>query len=56
MRPKASQIVAHLAGGVAGAEQLGNTGAKAPVGDAGDGEQTGTQGAGQGHDPRVAEP
>ena len=43
--------------GVGGpAEQCGHQGAQALVGDAGDGEHAGTQGAGQGLDPRVAEP
>jgi hypothetical protein len=39
-----------------GAEQGGDVGAQAPVGEAADGMNAGAQGAGQGHDPRVAEP
>ena len=51
-----AQIVGHLRAGVVGAEQPGDVAAEPLVGDpadhvAGDGE-----GAGQGHDPRVAEP
>ena len=50
------QVVAHLVGGVGGAEQSGDAGAKAPVRDAGDGVDPDGESADQGHDPRVAEP
>ncbi len=51
------QVVAGLVHGVGGtAEQSGHQGAQALVGDAGNGEHGGAQGAGQGLDPRVAEP
>ena len=51
------QVVAGLVHGVGRtAEQSGHQGAQALVGDAGDGEHAGAQGAGQGLDPRVAEP
>jgi hypothetical protein len=53
---KPGQVIAHLGAAVGSGQQLGNTGAQAPVGEAGDGQQGGAQGAGQGHDPRVAEP
>src|SRR6266487_1059398 len=50
------KVVAGLVHAVGGAEQSGHQGAQALVGDAGDGEQRVGQGAGQGLDPRVAEP
>ena len=51
-----AQVVGHLAGGVGRVQQSGHQGAQALVGDAGGREQGGAQGAGQGHDPRIAEP
>ena len=42
--------------GVGGTEQAGYLGAKAPVGESGDGVERDAQGAEQGNDPRVAEP
>jgi len=53
---QAGELVAGLVGGVGGAEQAGHQGAQALVGDAGDGAQRVGEGAGQGHDSRVAEP
>jgi hypothetical protein len=53
---KPGEVVASLIHAVAAAEQSGHQGAQALVGDAGDGEQGGGQGAGQGLDPRIAEP
>ena len=53
---EAGEVVAGLVHAVAGAEESGHQGAQALVGDAGDGEQGVTQGAGQGLDPWVAEP
>src|SRR5512143_3290868 len=54
---QSGQVVAGLIHAVGGAaEQPGHQGAQALVGDAGDGEHRGAQGAGQGLDPRVAEP
>jgi len=50
------QVVTHLAHRVRHAEQGAHLGAKVPVGEPGDGVLAGAQGAGQGHDPRVAEP
>jgi hypothetical protein len=50
------KVVAGLVQAVGGAEQSGHQGAQALVGDVGDGEQRVGQGAGQGLDPRVAEP
>ena len=55
--PEPAEVVAGLVHGVGrAAEQPGHQGAQALVGDAGDGGQGGAQGAGQGLDPRVAEP
>lgn len=55
--PEAGQVVAGLVHGVVHtAEQSGHQGSQALVADAGDGEGGGAQGAGQGLDPRVAEP
>src|SRR5271169_2099117 len=51
-----AQVVGHLAGGVGGVQQSGHQGAQALVGDAGGCEQCLAQGAGQAHDPRIAEP
>jgi predicted ATPase/class 3 adenylate cyclase len=50
------QVVGHLAGGVGAAEQPGDQDAQVLVGEAGCGEQCLAEGAGQGHDPRIAEP
>jgi hypothetical protein len=50
------EVLGHLAGAVVTAEQPGDHGAEALVGEAGRGEQRLAQGAGQGHDPRIAEP
>jgi hypothetical protein len=50
------EVVGHLAGVVVAAEQPGDHGAQALVGEAGRGEQRLAQGAGQGHDSRIAEP
>ena len=50
---QAGQVVAHLVGRVAGAEQAAHPGAQAPVGEP-EGAEPGAQGAEQGHDPRVA--
>src|SRR5207344_1809681 len=50
------EVVTGPAHRVALTEQSGHQGAQALVGDAGDGEQADTEGAGQGLDPRVAEP
>ena len=49
------EVVAHLVDGVGDAEQLAHLGAQAPVGEA-EGVETDTQGAEQGHDPRISEP
>ena len=49
-------VIAHLAHRVRHAEQGAHLGAKAPVGEPGDGVHEGAQSAGQGHDPRVAKP
>jgi len=56
LRSSRSQIVAHLVDAVVGAEEGGHLGAQAPVGEPDDGVEGDTQGADQGHDPRVAEP
>src|SRR6266568_4759474 len=53
---EAGQVVAGLAGAVGLAGQSGHPGAQALVRDAGDGEAQHGQRAGQGLDPRVAEP
>lgn len=50
-----SQVIAHLAAAVVGAEESGHTPAKAVVGEAGDGVDHSTQGAGQGCGARVPE-
>jgi hypothetical protein len=50
------EVVGHLAGALVAAEQPGDHGTEALVGEAGRGEQRLAQGAGQGHDPRIAEP
>src|SRR5215211_2871269 len=49
------EVIAHLVDGVGDAEQLAHLGTEAPVGEA-EGGQTHTQGAEQGHDPRISEP
>ena len=53
---QAAQVVGHLAGAVVAAEQSGDQGAQALVGETGCGEQRLAQCAGQGHDPRIAKP
>ena len=53
---QAREVVTGLVDGVGGAEQAGHQGAQALVRDAGDGAQHVGEGAGQGHDSRVAEP
>ena len=50
------QVVAGLVHGVVDAAEQSGHKARRLVGDAGDGEHAGAQGAGQGLDPRVAEP
>src|SRR4051812_12759399 len=55
-QPQPSQVVGHLVGAVVAAEQPGDQDTQAFVGEAGRGEQRLAQGAGQGHDPRIAEP
>ena len=55
-RREPAQVIGHLAGGVGDVQQSGHQGAQALVGDAGCGQQGGAQGAGQGHDPRIAKP
>src|SRR6266704_2711654 len=52
---QAGQVVAHLVGRVGGAEQGGDLGAKAPVGEPDHAGEQDRQGAGQGHDPGIAE-
>ena len=49
------QVVAGLVDGVVDAEQMAHLGAEAPVGES-EGVQSDTQGAEQGHDPRISEP
>ena len=49
------QVVAHLVDGVGDAEQMAHLGTQAPVGES-EGVQADTQGAEQGHDPRISEP
>ena len=53
---QARQVAGGLIDGAGGAEQSGHQGAQALVRDAGDGAQRVGEGAGQGHDSRVAEP
>src|SRR6266542_4320497 len=54
---EAGQVVAGLVDGVGGAaQQRGHLGAEAPIGDAGGGGHGSSKGAGQGLDPRIAEP
>src|SRR5664279_2196893 len=50
-----AEVVAHLVAGVRLAEQVAHLGTQAPVAEPDDVVQGDTQGAGQGHDPRVAE-
>src|SRR6266704_1303897 len=52
---QAGQVVAHLVCRVGGAEQGGDLGAKAPVGEPDHAGEQDRQGAGQGHDPGIAE-
>jgi hypothetical protein len=49
LETQASEVVAHLGGGVWLAEESGDVPAKAFVGEAGDGVQQDVQGAGQSH-------
>ena len=49
------KVVAHLVDRVGRAEQMVHLGTQAPVGES-EGVEADTQGAEQGHDPRVAEP
>ena len=49
------EVVAGLVDGVGDAEQMAHLGAQALVGES-EGVQADTEGAEQGHDPRVAEP
>jgi len=56
VEPQPPQVVGHLPGGVSrAAEQSGHQDAQVLVGEAGRGEQGVAEGAGQGHDPRIAE-
>src|SRR5262249_40981330 len=55
VKAKTAQVVAHLRGGVGGAEQAGDKGTKAPVIEAGDGMHGQTQSAGQSHDASIPE-
>src|SRR5580765_1422236 len=55
VEPQPGKVVAHLVGGVGGAQEVAHLGAKAPMGEP-QGVQGDTQGAEQGHDPRIAEP
>jgi hypothetical protein len=50
-----SEVVAHLAGRVVGAEGSGDVPAKASVGEAGDGVDGQAEGAGQGHGAMIPE-
>src|SRR5208282_1577584 len=52
---EAAQVVAHLPGAVAGAEESGDVPAKALASDAGDGMDDEAQGAGQGHGALIPE-
>jgi hypothetical protein len=52
---KPGQVVAHLVWRVGGAEQGGHLGAKAPMGEPDHADKHRAQGAGQGHDPGIAE-
>jgi hypothetical protein len=54
-QPEPAQVVGHLAVGVDAAEQSSDQDAEVLAGKAGRGEQRLAQGAGQGHDPRIAE-
>jgi hypothetical protein len=57
VEPQPTQVVGHLAGGVLrAAEEPGHQDAQVLIGEAGCGEQGLAEGAGQGHDPRIAEP
>lgn len=55
VQPQLAQVIAGLGAAVGDAEQAGDEGAQAPVGDAGDGMQRQAQGAGQGHGAWVPE-
>ena len=50
-----AEVIAHLPGSVVAAEQSGDEGTEAPVGEAGDGMQRQAEGAGQGHGALVPE-
>src|SRR5690242_3264937 len=52
---ESGEVVAGLVDGVGDAEQMAHLGAQAPVGES-EGVQADTQGAEQGHDPRISEP
>ncbi len=55
VKAEAAEVIAHLRSRVAGTEQTGNEGTKAPVGEAGDGVGSHAQGTGQGSGANVPE-